>query len=83
MNQISTGETMTIEEIIRVKNREFSEDPLIRKHMRREVFTEDAATRKIRAAEYFSPILGEKYPALDREEESAKLTVICYTGPTT
>lgn len=76
---------MTIREIIKQKNREFSEDELIRKYMCKEVFTQDATERKIRAAEYFAPILrekfGEKYPILDWEEESAKLTVLGYQGP--
>lgn len=53
--------------------------------MCKEVFTQDATERKIRAAEYFAPILkekfGEKYPLLDWEEESAKLTVLTYSGP--
>ena len=76
---------MTIREIIKQKNREFSEDELIGKFMCKEVFTQDATERKIRAAEYFAPILkekfGEKYPLLDWEEESAKLTVLTYSGP--
>lgn len=76
---------MTIREIIKQKTREYSEDKLIRKYICREVFTQDATERKIRAAEYFAPILkekfGEKYPLLDWEEESAKLSVLCYYGP--
>ncbi len=76
---------MTIRETIKQKNREFSEDEYLRKQMCREVFTQDATERKIRAAEYFAPILkdkfGEKYPLLDWEEESVNLAMLCYYGP--
>ncbi len=76
---------MTIREIIKQKNREYSEDELISKFICKEIFTQDATERKITAAEYFAPILkekfGEKYPMLDWEEESAKLTVLTYQGP--
>ncbi len=72
---------MTAEEIIRRKNRKFSET----KYLSREVFTRDCTERKIKAARYFAPILkekfGDKYPDLDWEEESAGLTVLCSFGP--
>lgn len=72
---------MTIEEIIRRKNREFSE----KKYLSREVFTRDCTERKINSARYFAPILkekfGDKYPDINWEEESAGLTVLSPCGP--
>lgn len=76
---------MTIREIIKNKNREFSVNEFTRKYISREVFTQDATERKIRAAEYFAPILkekfGEKYPHTDWDKESAELAIICHYGP--
>lgn len=76
---------MTIEEIIRQKNREYCEDEIISRFISKEVFTQDCTERKIKAAKYFAPILkeryGEKYPKLDFEAESASFTVMSSFGP--
>ncbi len=76
---------MTIEEIIRDKNREFSSSHSEKSPFDREVFTRDSTERKIKAAHYFAPLLKEKfsseYPTLDFEELAAELTVISKKGP--
>ncbi len=77
--------TMTIEEIIRDKNREFSSSHSEKSPFDREVFTRDSTERKIKAAHYFAPLLKEKfsseYPTLDWNELAAELTVISKKGP--
>ena len=73
---------MTIEEIIRQRTREVTDTG---KYHSREIFTRDSTLRKIKAAEYFAPVLkekfGEKYPSLDWDETAAELSVLGDTGP--
>ncbi len=75
---------MTIEEIVREKNRQYALENSDDSLFDWEVFTRDSTERKIRAAHYFAPILKEKFsyefPSLDWDEISAELTVVSKKG---
>ncbi len=80
---MKTGDgAVTIEEIIRQRTREVTDTG---KYHSREIFTRDSTLRKIKAAEYFAPILkekfGGKYPSLDWNETAAELSVLSDTSP--
>ena len=74
-----------IEEIIRRRTREMTDEKY--SQSRGEIFTRDCTERKIRAAEYFAPILeerfGEKYPGKDWNEVSANFSVLSDYSPDT
>lgn len=76
---------MTIEEIVREKNRQYALENSDDSLFDWEVFTRDSTERKIRVAHYFAPILKEKFsyefPSLDWDEISAELTVVSKRGP--
>ena len=80
---MNTGDkAVTIEEIIRQRTREITDTG---KYHSREIFTRDSTLRKIKAAEYFAPVLkekfGEKYPSLDWNAVTAEICVLIDTSP--